>query len=134
MNAWIRIFTVLCRFSDNTLPSKRVDPLVFEQIRFFNRNFMDNLDSLFFFFFFLELHMQQMEIAKLGVESALQLKAYTTATAYLSCICNLYHGNDESLTQWARPGIKPTSSFILAMFITRWATMGTPVKCLILSN
>ena len=29
------------------------------------------------------------------------------------------------LTYWERPGIKPTSPWILAGFITYWATMGT---------
>ena len=36
------------------------------------------------------------------------------------------HGNSRSLTYWARPGIKPTSSWILVRFLTCWATTGTP--------
>ena len=35
----------------------------------------------FFFFFFLGLHPQHMKGPRLGVESELQLPAYTTATA-----------------------------------------------------
>ena len=35
-------------------------------------------------------------------------------------------GNVRSLTHWARPGIKPTSSWILVLFLTRWTTTGTP--------
>ena len=54
--------------------------------------------SLFFFFFFfffscfLGPHPQHMEIPRLGVESELQLLAYTTAIATwdLSCICSLH--------------------------------------------
>ena len=40
--------------------------------------------------------------------------AYTTAQS-----------NVGSLIHWARPGIKPMSSWIWVRFITRWATMGT---------
>ena len=36
------------------------------------------------------------------------------------------HSNVGSLTQWARPGIGPASSWILVGFITHWATMETP--------
>ena len=37
------------------------------------------------------------------------------------------HGNGGSLTHWVRPGIKPTSSWILVGFVNHWATMGIPV-------
>ena len=45
----------------------------------------------FFFFFFLEPHLQHMEVPRLGVKSELQVLAYATATAVLdpSRICNL---------------------------------------------
>ena len=36
---------------------------------------------LFIIFFFLWLHLQHMEVPRLGVESELQLLAFTTATA-----------------------------------------------------
>ena len=36
---------------------------------------------LFIYFFFLGPHLQHMEVSRLGVESELQLPAYTTATA-----------------------------------------------------
>ena len=35
-------------------------------------------------------------------------------------------GNVRSLTQWARPVIKPVPSWILVLFITHWATTRTP--------
>ena len=38
------------------------------------------------------------------------------------------HGNSRSLTRWARPRVKPASSWILAGFLTHWATAGTPRK------
>ena len=39
-----------------------------------------------------------MEIPRLGVESELQLLAYTTATAAPdpSCVCNLHHSSGQS--------------------------------------
>ena len=39
------------------------------------------------------MHLQHLEIPRLGVESELQLLAYVTATATLdpSYICNQYH-------------------------------------------
>ena len=36
------------------------------------------------------------------------------------------HSNAESLTHCVRPGIEPTSSWILVGFVTCWATTGTP--------
>ena len=68
-----------------------------------------------------------MEVPKLEVKSERQLQAYTSATAMpdLSCICILGHSNARSLTYWVGPGIKPASSWILAGFLTRWATVGT---------
>ena len=48
-----------------------------------------------------------MEVPRVGVESELQLWAYTTA-----------HGNAGSLIHWAKPGIKPTISWMLVRFIS----------------
>ena len=44
---------------------------------------------------FLGLHLRHMEVSRLGVESELQLPAYTIATAIkdLSCVCDLYHSS-----------------------------------------
>ena len=36
------------------------------------------------------------------------------------------HGNAGSLTHWARPGIKPLTSWFLVGFVNHWATIGTP--------
>ena len=58
-----------------------------------------NKGSLFFFFFFflLELSPQHMEVPRPGVESELQLPAYTTPTATWdpSRICNLHHSSPQ---------------------------------------
>ena len=83
----------------------------------------DHFSFLFLLFsFFLEPCMWHMEVLRLGVESELQLPAmpqlqqcgilaasetYTTAQS-----------NSGSLTHWARPGIKPASSWILVRFFT----------------
>ena len=63
---------------------------------------------------FLGPHLQHMEVPKLGDDLELQLSTYTTA-----------HSNAGSLTHWVGPGIEPSSSRILVMLITHWATMGT---------
>ena len=42
-------------------------------------------------------------------------------------------GNPGSLTCWARPGMEPTSSWMLIRFINRGATTGTPFVALFLS-
>ena len=59
--------------------------------------------SLFYLFIYLlGLHLQYLEVLRLGVQSELYLLAYTTA-----------HSNAGFLTHWARPGIEPTSSWML---------------------
>ena len=85
-----------------------------------------------FFFCFLGPHLWHTEVPRLGVESELQLLAYTIATAMQdpSHICELHHstiahGNTGSLTHWARPGIEPTFSWIQVKFVTHRATTGT---------
>ena len=76
--------------------------------------------SFFIFYFcFLGLHLQHTELSRLEVELELHLWACATAAAIqdLSGICDL-SGNTGSLTQWMRPGIEPTSSWILDGFVT----------------
>ena len=86
-----------------------------------------------FSFFFLGLHLQHMEIPRLGVKLELQLPAYATAMATpdLSSIFNLC----RSLQQHRI--LNPLSetrdrTCILTMlghyvgFLTHWATRGTP--------
>ena len=56
-------------------------------------------EELFFggFFVFLGPYPQHMKVPRLGVQSELQLLAYTTAIAALdpSCICNLHHSSRQ---------------------------------------
>ena len=82
-----------------------------------------SLEGLLFFFlsfFFLGLHLQHMEVPRLGVKLELQLPAYATAMPDLSRVCDLHHrhGNAISLTYWARPGIAPASSWMPVRFIS----------------
>ena len=65
--------------------------------------------------------LQLMEVPYPGVEWELQLLAYTTA-----------HSNARSLNRWVRPGIKPTSSWILAGLITTEPQWELPDKVLFL--
>ena len=59
-----------------------------------------------------------MEVPRLGVQSELQLPAYTTATATPgpSRVCDLHHSS--------QPGIKPAASWFLDCF--HCTTKGTP--------
>ena len=47
-------------------------------------------------------------------------------TKAMSVTYTTAHGNASSLTHWARPGIEPTTSWLLVGFINHWATTGTP--------
>ena len=74
--------SLLSEAAVSTVSSQRIDPWHLE-------------DELLFVFiiiiiFFLGLHLQHMEVPGLGVESELQLLAYTTALATpdLICICD----------------------------------------------
>ena len=51
----------------------------------------------FFFFVFSGLHLQHMEVPRLGVELELQLPAYATAIATPdpSCVCDLLHSSRQ---------------------------------------
>ena len=67
---------------------------------------------IFFFFFLFGPHLWHMEIPRLGVESELQLPAYTIAPATpdpaTSVTCTAACSNTGSLTHSARPGIEST--------------------------
>ena len=54
----------------------------------------------YYYFAFLGLHLWHMEVPRLGVESNLQLPAYTIATAMPdpSCICDLHHSSRQCWT------------------------------------
>ena len=108
----------------------------------------DNWCISFFldYFWFLWPHLWHLEVPRLEVESEWHLPAYAIATATQdpSHVCNLHHSsqqhriqagsvtynransNARSLTHWARPGIKPASSWILVGFVNCWAMKETP--------
>ena len=56
---------------------------------------------LFIYFVFLGLHLWHMEVPRLGVQSELQLLAFTiaidTATRDPSRVCNLHHSSQQRL-------------------------------------
>ena len=86
-----------------------------------------------FFFFFLGLHSQKMEVPRLGAESELQLPAYTiaTATPHPSLVCNYTAacGNVRFLNPLSVTGIEPESLWILGGFIraeSQWELQRTP--------
>ena len=76
---------------------------------------------LLLLFFFFWLQVQHMEVPRLGVESELQLPAYTTATATLdlSHACNPHHGSrqcgipDPLSKAWDRTRILTDPSWVL---------------------
>ena len=63
-----------------------------------------------------------MEVPSLGVESELDLLAYTTAASMPdpSCLCDPHHSSwqRQILNPRARPGMEPAFSWILVGFIT----------------
>ena len=48
-----------------------------------------------YFLVVLELHLQHMEVPRLGVELELYLPAYVTAMQGLSCVCDLHHSSQQ---------------------------------------
>ena len=86
---------------------------------------------LYFMFCFLGPHLRHMDVPRLGVESELQLLAYTTATATLdlSCVFDLYHSSQHlpilNPLSKARDGTPiPVNT---SQVHYPWATMGTPM-------
>ena len=78
--------------------------------------FLKTIQLLLLSYCFLGPHPRHMEGHRLGVQSEPQLAAYATATAMqiraASATYTTAHGNAGSLTHWAKPGIKPTTSWI----------------------
>ena len=81
-------------------------------------------------FFFLGPHLQHMKVPRLGVESELQLPAYTTATAKQdpSLICDLHH---SSWQHWILNLLSKTRDQACILMDTsrvhyHWPTTGTP--------
>ena len=91
---------------------------------------------------FVEPPLSHIEVLWLGVESELQFLAYFTATAKQdpSQVCDLHHSSQQhrSITHLARPGIKPTISWLLVGFIStvpQWEPhTPLPIYCSIIYN
>ena len=76
----------------------------------------------FFSFLLFRPHWRYVEVPRLGVESELQLLAYTTATTAqdLSRIYDLHHSSRQRqiLDPLTRPGMEPACSWILVGFVS----------------
>ena len=108
------------------IPKRKVCP---------EKNHLWDFLKIFFnlIFCFLGLHLQHMEVPRLGIELELQLLVCTTATEMPdpSCICNLYHSSQPcQILNPLRPGVKPTSSWILVGFVTAEPQREIPCDCL----
>lgn len=66
----------------------------------------------FFLFFFLQLNLQHMEVSRLGIESELQLLTYHSQNIARSDP-HLRPRQQLAAPHWVRPGMEPTSSWIL---------------------
>ena len=101
---------------------------IFGDMFYFEDNF-DRIDtSTFFFsfsfFFFSGLHLWHMEVPRLGVWSELHLTQQYQIRAE-SVTYTIAHDNTGSLTHWAKPGIKPKTSWFLVGFLS-----AAPPPCL----
>ena len=108
---------ISCLFFDNSIPN-RCEGFVFFFYLFLNGRIVDLqcvsfrctarwftffqilstfFSDSFFFFFFLEPYLQHMEVPRLGVQSELQLLAYTAATAMQdpNHLCDLHHSSGQ---------------------------------------
>ena len=65
--------------------------------KFCSHSTKHKFDAQFFFSFFLGLYQQHMEVPRLGLQSELQLPAYTTAKVMqdLSRVCKLHHNSQQ---------------------------------------
>ena len=111
----------------NTVPSHTFPQVIFVCLCFF---------GLVFVLLFSGLYLWYMEVPRLEVKSELQLPAYATASAMRSPsqVWNLHHSLHQCriLNPRVRPGIKPTSSWILVGFVTCWATTGTFLRVILI--
>ena len=82
------------------------------------------------FFFFLGPHPRHTEVPRLGVESELQLAAYTTATATCdpSHICDLHHCSRQRRILNPLSEARDRTCILMhaSQVSFRWAVMGAP--------
>ena len=86
----------------------------------------------FCFLAFLGLQVRHTEVPRRGVESELQLQAYTTATATpdLSCVFDLHHSSQQSQILNPLSGARDWTCILMdiTQVCYHWATMGAPRK------
>ena len=84
-----------------------------------------------YLFIFSELHLQHLEVPRLGVEWELQLPGYTTATAMpdSSCICDLHHSSRQCRILNPLIEARDRNHNLVAPSLIRfhWATRGSLV-------
>ena len=80
-------------------------------------------------FVFLGLHLWHMAVPRWGVESELQLRAYTSATAKwdLSHVCDLHHSSQQRqiLNPLSEARDRTRTSWVPVRFVTYGAATGT---------
>jgi len=133
-------FTVLCTFIflPTPIPGKHWFFLsspkfcLFQDVLYWNHTVCSPFQMAFgCVYVFWEPHLQHMEVPKLGVESELQLLAYTTTTATPdpSCAWDLHHSS------WKYWILNPLSKAMDRTYVLMdtshirfsWATTGTPL-------
>ena len=85
----------------------------------------------FFSFFLLGLHLQHMDVLRLGVQLELQLPAYTTATATSDPrrVGNLHHHSSQqcqTLNPLSKASEETRNLMVLSRIHFHCATTGTP--------
>ena len=114
--------------------SESVGP-VFSSMRFIvsSLTFRTLFHFELFFFFFLFSFLRLAPAAFGSTQARGWIKATSTglyhsqSNVWSEPFLQLHHnsGNTRSLTHWVRPGIEPTYSWILVMFVNQWAMKGT---------
>ena len=92
--------------------------------------------SFFFFFPFLGPLLWHMEVPRIELNQSCSRwptpEPQERGIGAASVTYTTAHDNTESLTHWARPGIKPSTSWFPVRFVNHWATMATPTSVLYL--
>ena len=109
---------------------------IFSVHSFVNWRWYNFFHAFFFPLVFLGPRPWHVEVPRLGIEPALQLPALTPQPQQrriwaASATYTTAHDNAGFLTHWARPGIKPTSSWILVGFVTTKPQRELPLSYLL---